>query len=251
MFAKQLSMVGVCLFVGCALGGCLADAGPDETADPAAGEPTTDVQSALYFNWQDTASPPYWSNLAKAAAHADGHTYFFYSDGWACDGTMTRVCDHAEYPYAVPGNVYKYLRGVGTMGSQFFAWYENGNFSVGDATNLGSVKGMTPFSAAPFKASQMIDAYNIPSTSKWDVYGGRWAFYWRDESNPKLVWRTIGRVSDVDYYEGQKQVQIADPATNGPIVGIDSFPSSGAITTYYAKGRMNSSLLPLNLNSLD
>ena len=249
MFVKQLSMLAVCLF---ALGGCLADAGPDQNDDPAPGEATTEVQSALYFNWRDTASPPYWSNIAKAAASANGRTYFFYGDGWACEGSRTRVCDNSEYPYAVPGNVIKYLRGVGAnAANQFFAWYEHGYYSVGDATNLGSIKGMTPFSAAPFKASQMIDAYNIPSTSQWDVYGGRWAFYWRDESNPKLVWRTVGKVSDVDYFESQKQVQIADPATYGPIVGIDYSPSTGGIWTYYAKGSLNSSLLPLNLNSLD
>lgn len=251
MFAKQLSIVAMGLF---AVGGCMLDAGID---DPAADDATTKVQSALFYTWSDAASPPRYSNLTKAAAYANGKMHIFYSDASACKGSTTRVCESGSYAYSVPGNVYKYLRGVGVLGTQFVAWYEHGYYSMGDATNLGSVQGMTAFSAAPFKASQMIDAVNIPSTSQWDVFGGRWAFYWRDEANPNLVWRTVGKVSDADYYEGQKQVQVANYADYGAIVGIDFIKSTGGPTpaspiyTYYAKGSVNRSVLPLNLRSLD
>ena len=232
-----------------------AACGDLDSSDPAAGDPTTDptteVQSALFYGYQDVGNPPVWTQYTVGMALAkDTTTYTWYDDGWVCEGIGSHLCTAFQYEYSAPLNRWADVRGIAMNHKNYvYAWYRDKTYSIGDPGNLTSRTTQRNFTTF-HRMDDLVDVFSITYTVP--ILGQtytRWYYYWKmysPTSPDRVVYmRTVGTESNAEYYEDEREVTVS--RVHGDVVGIDYNQETGRIWTWYSDGQRNSSTSTLNL----
>jgi hypothetical protein len=225
-----------------------AGCGDLDSTELATEEPISEVQSALFYGWQDVENPPVWAKYTVAMGLAkDTTTYTWYNDGWLCEGIASHLCTY-QHQYSAPLNRWDEIRGVSLNHKNWvYTWYRDKTYSVGDPFNLTSRAPKKAFSTV-HRMDDLVDAFSITLNLGFAT-STRWYYYWKMYSPTSpggfIYVRTVGTESDADHYDDDQEVTVS--RVHGDIVGIDYNQETGRIWTWYANGQRNSSNTTLNL----